>query len=245
MILRMVTSFLAAAMLAAAAASVVAQTNAPNVPGTAFPPGPWRNSCRDAGMDGPYLRARCPDRNGQLQSEIFDTRECRGAPIINDNGQLRCQVASVDPRAQPQPQVQPQPRSSDGFPSGPWRDTCRNPKFEANGILMTDCLNATGRWRTNRIDLRSCPNGPLGNDDGRIVCMGGGGAIPPAGPNPFAGMPGGSWQATCRQPSYHSGGLLEAQCLDRNGRFNNASIMIGNCPSRRARVNDEGNLRCE
>lgn len=56
---------------------------------TRLPPGSYRESCRDASLDGRRLSARCRRKNGEWRDTQLDTRTCR-SPISNDDGRLTC-----------------------------------------------------------------------------------------------------------------------------------------------------------
>jgi hypothetical protein len=51
--------------------------------------GTFRASCRDIRQDGPMIRARCQDQDGNWRTSRIDARECR-QDIANIDGRLAC-----------------------------------------------------------------------------------------------------------------------------------------------------------
>ena len=49
----------------------------------------YQASCRDIRQDGPMIRARCQDRDGEWRTSRIDARECRD-DIANIDGRLAC-----------------------------------------------------------------------------------------------------------------------------------------------------------
>jgi len=56
-----------------------------------LPPGPWRNECRNAWVDGHILRATCLNRHQEWRDASLDLRNCdRGDRVYADGAYLRC-----------------------------------------------------------------------------------------------------------------------------------------------------------
>ena len=57
-----------------------------------LPPGPWRQECRNAFIQGrSLLRANCLNRKGQWRDASLDLRSCsRGGYVYSDGGRLSC-----------------------------------------------------------------------------------------------------------------------------------------------------------
>src|SRR5262249_5926266 len=103
------------------------------------------------------------------------------------------------------------------LPPGSWSQSCRK-GYTDKGWLYAQCQRRDGNWRDASIDMRSCPNGRFGNDNGRLVCESGGGRLPP-----------GSWSQTCRN-GYVQGGWVYAECQRKNGNWRNANAALGSRP---------------
>src|SRR5438477_650270 len=105
-------------------------------------------------------------------------------------------------------------------PDGSYQQTCRNMDMKG-GTLYAQCQRMNGGWRDSSIDPRQCGNRGVSNDNGNLVCEGGGGGT----------MPGGSWQQTCRNANM-KGGTLYAQCQRMNGGWRDSSIDPRQCGNR-------------
>lgn len=55
-----------------------------------YPGGSWRESCRNAAMNGEMLSAQCKNRGGYWTNSAVDVRNCRPRRVENENGQLVC-----------------------------------------------------------------------------------------------------------------------------------------------------------
>lgn len=144
--------------------------------GAYLPPGGWRSSCRDAREDGRMIYADCDDGRGNYRSTSVDTTACPRSEIVDTAGRLYC-------INHPGNGNDNDDRYGNGngnhygngnryttLPSGSWRTTCRNGSISGT-ILHAQCLNSGGNWVGASFDLRSC-NGPLGNNNGQLVCQG-------------------------------------------------------------------------
>jgi hypothetical protein len=150
--------------------------------------------------------------------------------------------------------------SAGGMPAGSWQRSCRGPHV-SESVLTANCQRRDGAYRYSALDLSSCEGGPVGNDNGRLVCesasQGGGNATqgnaPPAnagqddGGNANAGgapaLPPGSWQQSCTSAKM-AGSLLTASCQRSDGGSRFSAVDVGTCPGGRV-GNFEGSLACE
>jgi hypothetical protein len=80
----------AATLIATSAAAHEHVRNQPLGPGAGLPVGSYRETCRNISLNGDRLRARCIAQNGQSVATTLSVRSCQGAPIRNQDGQLRC-----------------------------------------------------------------------------------------------------------------------------------------------------------
>jgi beta/gamma crystallin/CVNH domain-containing protein len=124
-------------------------------------------------------------------------------------------------------------------PDGSYRDSCRNigtATVVGTNVLKAQCRDMSGRWRDTTLKLSDC-RGDIYNDDGRLACAKGGG-------NDFSGLPGGSWQQSCRN-AYRQSRNVVAECLNRNGRWIRTAIGINSCGNNPRLANIDGELQCE
>jgi len=183
--------------------------------GGRLPNGSWSQSCRNGATRNGWLYADCQRTNGGWRSSSIDPRQCGKGGVSNDNGNLVCEGGGGN------------------LPSGSWQQTCRNSNMKG-GTLYAQCQRMNGGWRDSSIDPRQCGNRGVSNDNGNLVCEGGGGG----------NLPGGSWQQTCRN-SNMKGGTLYAQCQRMNGSWRDSSIDARQCGGNGGVANNDGNLVCE
>jgi hypothetical protein len=149
-----------------------------------------------------------------------------------------------------------------GMPAGNWQRTCRTPHL-SESVLTANCQRRDGAYHYSALDLQSCDGGPVGNDNGRLVCETGGqsggqtggqtggqaggdqGGGNAANGNGGAGgaLPAGSWQQSCHNPQVN-GSMLTASCQRQDGGFRFSAIDVRSCPGGRV-GNFEGSLACE
>lgn len=55
-----------------------------------LPAGSWQQSCRNPRFEGGRFHADCRKQNGVWRSDGIDLDDCKGRPLYNDNGKLRC-----------------------------------------------------------------------------------------------------------------------------------------------------------
>lgn len=136
------------------------------------------------------------------------------------------------------------PAQAADFPPGSWRQSCMNPRIQGSDDFTADCRTRDGRVVTSRIDMDSCGrNGPVGNDNGRLVCERYGGGNQGGGKWWGQGLPAGSYQRSCRNARIEGRDLLIAQCQRQNGSFRNTRLDIDECRGRDI-ANDNGHLEC-
>jgi hypothetical protein len=145
-----------------AAAVVVGMMSAAE-PVRAQPAGSYLETCRDVEVRGKkrpnaLLIAECQTRRGHWIESSLYYKQCRG-DIYNDNGRLMCQGG--------------QSGNAGGLPPGTWRQTCRDAYLDGR-YLNAECRTTSGRWQDATLNLNACPNAPLSNQNGRLVCGGGG-----------------------------------------------------------------------
>jgi hypothetical protein len=199
-----------------------------------FPGGSWRQSCRDARMEGrDTLRAECQRRNGTWNRSSIDIDRCgQGGTVANNDGNLVCQSQGGGSTQ----------GNNQNFPPGSWRQSCREARMEGRDTLRAECRTADGRWNRTGIDTDRCGrNGPVANRNGELVCenqagQGGGGWW-------GQGLPPGSYRQSCRNARMESRDDLVAECRRSNGNWRQTKLDIDPCRGRDI-VNDNGHLEC-
>ena len=196
-----------------------------------FPPGSWRQSCKDARMEGrDDLVAECRRRDGSYNRSRIDTDRCgRGGAVANNNGNLVCENANAG-------------NNNQRLPPGSWAQSCRNARMEGRDDLVADCRRRDGGYNRSRIDIDRCGRGgAVANNNGNPVCenanAGGGGNW--WGNKP----PQGSYRQSCRNERMQDRDLLVAECRRNNGNYRNTRLDIDSCRGRDI-VNDNGHLEC-
>lgn len=188
-----------------------------------IPPGSYRQTCQNIRIEGSILRATCTNIAGQRVAASIDLSVCRNRELNNNNGALFC-AAPYTPAPQPQPQRPP---------VGSYQDSCRDEMMRGS-ILTARCTTRTGSVVNASIDVSTCGNREIYNDNGMLRCAG---VVPPQSP-----MPGGTWQNSCRDPSLR-GDLLTARCTRPGAQPVTSTLDLSTCRTREA-VNDNGYLRC-
>lgn len=121
-----------------------------------------------------------------------------------------------------------------GVPGGSYQQSCRDIRV-TGPTLTASCQDSRGRWNYSSIRVDQC-RGDIRNVGGRLQCAPGG------GPGWGGGLPGGSYQQSCRDARV-TGNTLSANCRDNRGRWNFSSIRFNDCRS--GVRNDNGRLACE
>ena len=119
-----------------------------------MPGGSWQQTCRNARIVRDDLTAECRERDGEWRRDSIDLDECRGQPLHNENGRLRCGDVA---------------RTGYTMPRGTWQQTCRNAVVRGDD-LYAQCRGRDGAWHNTRIDLDRCPRAGLRNDNGELRC---------------------------------------------------------------------------
>jgi CVNH domain len=120
-------------------------------------------------------------------------------------------------------------------PSGSYLSSCRNVHMTGQ-VLNAQCTTASGIYVSTSLNLQNCPNGPVGNNGGKLFCEGSTGG-------PGWRLPAGSWQTSCRN-GRAAGHQFIAECPNNQSRWVNSSLFMPNCPSRLV-GNNNGQLFCE
>jgi len=180
-----------------------------------LPAGSYQDTCRNIRVPAPgSLAADCRDARGTWKPSALAFSSCRG-DIANNNGVLACAPLGSLPR-------------------GSWSDSCRK-SYQRGSSLYAQCRTVAGTWRDASLDLTPCPQGPVGNNDGRLFCEGGANA---------GRLPGGSWSLTCRSGRVVLGTLF-AECQSASGAWRKSTLVLATCLGARAVGNDDGRLFCE
>jgi hypothetical protein len=132
-----------------------------------LPSGPWAETCRDGVIDGSFLRATCPDRNGTMRQTFIDLTTCSGE-IGNVDGQLVCLQAAAPPPPSAVPKLT---AMRDTLPTGKWVQYCRSAAL-TNYMMRAECWAGNGQWQTSDLDLSTCPTTDVTSNGGRLVCQG-------------------------------------------------------------------------
>lgn len=209
------------------------------------PPGSYQQTCRDIGVRGDVLSARCQDTGGNWRTtQIRDISYCNG-DISNENGALRCNASS----GAYQGGYNGGYYNQGGIPGGSYSQTCQDVRIRGNDLEAT-CQTTGGSWRTTRLSGFDRCGGDIANDDGRLRCTGSGyGYGGRRDDDDYdRGYVGGyqgdnSYTQTCRDVRRH-GDTLEAVCQSRDGDWHQTTLNdYRDC--RGQIVNDGGNLRCD
>jgi hypothetical protein len=132
------------------------------------PRGSYRDSCRNAHVEGDALIAECRNRDGDWhRTTLDDYRRC-GDDIMNDDGRLRCE-GDHGYRHDRDRRDDNDRHDGDWRPRGSYQDTCRHIRVE-DGDLSAYCRTRSGKWRSTTLDdVREC-RGDISNDNGNLVC---------------------------------------------------------------------------
>ncbi len=181
-------------------------------PDKQLPKGSYKQSCKDAYVDGKWLYARCQKMSGNYNNSSIKYADCY-KDIWNNNGVLTCGGGSSS------------------LPKGSYKETCKDAYVDGNW-LYAKCKKNNGSWYSTSLKYSNCSK-DIWNNNGELTCGGGGGG----GGN----LPKGSYKETCKN-IYIEGNVLEADCLNRNGKYSHTSIKYKNC--NKGVWNDKGTLRC-
>jgi len=191
-----------------------------------LPSGNYRETCRDIGMRGDVLSARCRNRNGYYNATSLSLRDCRGGYVENNNGNLRCTGGGGDNWG-----------GNGGWngrvPDGNYQQSCR--EIDVRGDrLSARCRMREGGYNYSSLSLRECGGGRVENLNGTLQCEGaynGGGRLP-----------AGNYRDTCKDISAR-GDTLTARCRDKWGDYRISSLSLRDCRSNSVE-NRNGQLAC-
>lgn len=194
-----------------------------------LPGGSWRQSCRNATMQGrDDVRAECRTVDGRWNRTSIDIDRCGRDPrLANRNGELVCEN-----------NVGNNNRPGVNLPAGSYRQSCRNARMESRDDLVAECRRRNGNYRYSKIDIDKCRGRDIANDDGHLQC----GDYRYGGDYGHYKMPAGSWQQSCRNAHIVRDDLL-AECRQRDGDWVRTSIDLDDCRGQQI-YNDNGRLRC-
>ncbi|HYX53360.1 MAG TPA: CVNH domain-containing protein, partial [Candidatus Limnocylindrales bacterium] len=204
-----------------------------------LPQGSYLQTCNNVSVNGDTLVATCQAANGALvNTQLPGFQNCQGE-VINDNGNLRCNMAGGYGYGQP---------VGTYGAGGPFTQTCRSVRYKGDDLHAT-CEATDGSWHETKLDdYRKC-RGTIINDNGNLRCAAGVSYGAPVGgyQGAYGGYqgvngPAGSYLQTC-QDVHVSGNDLRARCVTRDNRQRDARLDdYRSC--RGDIVNDDGHLRC-
>lgn len=210
------------------------------------PSGSYQQTCRDIGVRGDVLSARCQDTSGQWRdTQMRDISYCNG-DISNENGALRCN-GSVGTYQGSNNGGYYGGYNQGGVPSGSYTQTCQDVRIRGND-LEARCQSTDGGWRTTRLNGFDRCGGDIANDNGSLRCTGSGYGGRRDDDDYDRGYVGGyqgnnSYTQTCRDVR-RRGDTLEAVCQSRDGDWHQTTLNdYRDCGGQI--VNDGGNLRCD
>src|ERR1700731_4012128 len=133
------------------------------------PSGSYQQTCRDIGVRGDVLTARCKDTGGNWRNaQMRDISYCNG-DITNENGALRCASST----GAYQGGYNGGYYNQGGIPGGSYAQTCQDVHIQGND-MEARCQTTNGDWRTTRLSSFDRCGGDIANDDGRRRCAGSG-----------------------------------------------------------------------
>jgi len=209
------------------------------------PAGPYQQTCRDIGVRGDVLTARCQDTGGNWRNtQMRDISYCNG-DISNENGALRCNSSA----GAYQGGYNGGYYNQGGIPGGSYSQTCQDARIQGND-LEARCQTTNGDWRITRLSSFDRCGGDIANDNGRLTCAGSGyGYGGRRDDDDYDRGSGGGYQGgnsytqTCRDVR-RQGDTLEAVCQSRDGDWHRTTLNdYRDCHGQI--VNDGGNLRCD
>jgi len=213
------------------------------------PSGSYQQTCKDIGVRGDVLTARCQDTSGHWQNaQMQGISYCNG-DILNDNGALRCNASAGGYPGGYQGGYNGGYYNQGGIPGGSYSQTCQDVRIRGND-LEARCQTVNGDWRTSRLSGFDRCGGDITNDDGQLRCTGSGygyGRRRGDDDDYDRGYVGGyqgnnSYTQTCRDIR-REGDTLEAVCQSRDGDWHRTTLNdYRDCQGQI--VNDGGNLRC-
>jgi hypothetical protein len=208
-----------------------------------IPSGSFSDTCNAIQVIGDNLNANCEDISGNWHLTQADIGSCPSRSFANVDGGLVCGRGGYG--------------ISQDLPLGSWRASCSTGS-KNNGILSANCDTGSGSWRDSSLNLNDCPGRVVDNNNGYLVCRAGANDYTPNwlpnrsqndqpnqgqnyGNNQRSyGLPGGSWQTTCRNANIQ-GSMLYAQCDNGSGSWVQAQFDLSRAPGAQL-GNDHGVL---
>src|SRR5215469_4904718 len=126
------------------------------------PSGSYQQTCKDIGVRGSTLYARCKDTNNEYRdTQLQDYDRCRGE-IQNLNGSLQCtndnNGGNYDhdrdrdrDRDHDRDRDRDRDRYNNGLPNGSYSQTCQNVTVAGN-TLRASCQKKNGKWRNTSLN---------------------------------------------------------------------------------------------
>ncbi|HEU4414101.1 MAG TPA: CVNH domain-containing protein [Candidatus Angelobacter sp.] len=204
-----------------------------------YPPGTYQQTCRDIGMRGDDLVARCRDVRGRWRNAALDRPDRCWGDISNNNGRLVCEINGT-------------------LPVGSYSQSCQDVRVRWN-VLRARCQNRDGNWVDTSLEGFGRCNGRIENIDGQLRCAGDRDYDHDRdrdrdhdrdrdrdrdhdGDRDRGYAPNGSYSQTCRDVRA-DGRSLRAVCQDVRGGWVPTSLDdYGRCVG--DIVNDDGRLQC-
>jgi hypothetical protein len=121
-----------------------------------YPPGSYQQSCKNVGMRGDDLVARCKDTRGHYHDTSLDHADSCWGDISNNNGHLVCDRNGT-------------------LPAGSYSQTCQDIRVRW-GVLRARCQTRDRGWVDTSLEAFSRCNGSIENYDGQLRCASGGGS---------------------------------------------------------------------
>ncbi len=140
------------------------------------------------------------------------------------------------------------------LPAGSYQGSCTNMRLRGN-TLVASCTNTSGQRVRSSLDVSTCTGADIGNVNGQLACVRNGsyygrgrgtrgtGRAGRYGQRYTAGLPAGSYQASCTNAQI-SGSTLSAVCRTFSGQGLSSYLDISQCRPNDDIGNVNGQLRC-
>lgn len=207
-----------------------------------LPNGSWQQSCSVSNAS--YLKgvliSACTKNGGDIQtiSKLNYAESCQTNSLVkNDNGNLACVTPKVIMNNSEHIQAH--------FPGGNWVTSCRTNSASINsGMLITQCRNNQGQFIPAAIDLSTCKNDQLvDNDNGRLSCN-----RRSSNKKFNDGLPAGQWRENCDvKGATLSMNVLHTKCKLSSGNYFPQMLFYDNCQVGSSVSSDSrtGDLSCD
>jgi CVNH domain len=117
-----------------------------------YPAGTYQQSCKNIGMRGDDLRARCRDGRGHYHDSSLDHADRCWGDISNYDGRLTCNKNGV-------------------LPTGGYSQTCRDIRVRYN-VLRARCQDRDGSWVETSLESFTSCGSAIENINGQLRCAG-------------------------------------------------------------------------